>query len=174
MAIMDLKWLGWIPRVSIPNPYQSTLAIFLIHHYFRTEMESLKSPRILIQRCFKKLGAEPFLVLERKRKLQLNRCQVSYISQKYISTPESQKYVSNPQTFGTNIRIELKIMGFSPVPEICLFPQNVFRIGQNSEIFLKINTSTIKSSKNINQTIHSTSFIFIFFGFFTFFSRLRI
>ena len=65
-------------------------------------------------------------------------------------------------------------MGFSPVPEICLFPQNVFRIGQNSEIFLKINTSTIKSSKNINQTIHSTSFIFIFFGFFTFFSRLRI
>ena len=110
MAIMDLKWVGWIPRVSIPNPYQSTLAIFLIHHYFRTEMESLKSPRILIQRCFKKLGAEPFLVLERKRKLQLNRCQVSYISQKYISTPKSQKYVSNPKMFGMNIRIELKML----------------------------------------------------------------
>ena len=30
MAIMDLKWLGWIPPVSIPNPDQPTLAIFLV------------------------------------------------------------------------------------------------------------------------------------------------
>ena len=42
---------------------------FLTHHYFRTEMESSKSPRILIQRCFQKLCPEPFLELERKGKL---------------------------------------------------------------------------------------------------------
>ena len=28
MAIMDLKWVGWIPPVAIPNPDQPTLAIF--------------------------------------------------------------------------------------------------------------------------------------------------
>ena len=49
-------------------------------------------------------------------------------------------------------------------------PTNFFRIGQNSEkYFLKIKTSTIKSAKNIYQTIHSTSFIFNFFGIFTIF-----
>ena len=36
-------------------------------------------------------------------------------------------------------------------------------------IFLKIKTSTIKSEKNIYQTIHSTSFIFNFFGILLFF-----
>ena len=34
------------------------------------------------------------------------------------------------------------------------------------QIFLKIKTSTIKSEKNIYQTIPSTSFILIFVGFF--------
>ena len=36
-------------------------------------------------------------------------------------------------------------------------------------IFLKIKTSTIKSEKNIYQTIHNTRFIFNFFGIFTIF-----
>ena len=75
MAIMDLKWVGWIPPVAIPNPDQPTLANFLTHHYIRTEMESLKSPKILIQRFFQKLCPEPFLRGEgtiSKMCLQLN------------------------------------------------------------------------------------------------------
>ena len=36
-------------------------------------------------------------------------------------------------------------------------------------IFLNMKTSKIKSEKNIYQTIHSASFIFIFFGIFTIF-----
>ena len=49
-------------------------------------------------------------------------------------------------------------------------PRTFLELGKNKKnIFLNIKTSTIKSEKNIYQTIHSTSFIFIFFGIFTIF-----
>ena len=34
---MNLKWVGWIPLVTIPNPDQPTLEIFLTHHYFQVD-----------------------------------------------------------------------------------------------------------------------------------------
>ena len=30
MAIMDLKWVGWIPLVTIPNPDQPILVVFSV------------------------------------------------------------------------------------------------------------------------------------------------
>ena len=60
---------GMDPTCYHPKPRQTNPGDFLTHHYFRTEMESSKSPKILIQRCFQKLCPEPFLELERKGKL---------------------------------------------------------------------------------------------------------
>ena len=60
---------GMDPTCRHPKPRPTNPRDFLTHHYFRTKMESSKSPRILIRRCFQKLCAEPFLVLERKEKL---------------------------------------------------------------------------------------------------------
>ena len=60
---------GMDPTCRHPKPRPTNPRNFLTHHYFRTEMESSKSPRILIQRCFQKLCPEPFLELERKGKL---------------------------------------------------------------------------------------------------------
>ena len=60
---------GMDPTCRHPKPRPTNPRDFLTHHYFRTEMESSKSPRILIQRCFQKLCPEPFLELERKGKL---------------------------------------------------------------------------------------------------------
>ena len=49
-------------------------------------------------------------------------------------------------------------------------PRTFLELGKiQKNIFFKIKTPTIKSEKNIYQTIHSTSFIFIFFGIFTIF-----
>ena len=49
-------------------------------------------------------------------------------------------------------------------------PRTFLELGKiQKNIFLNIKTSTIKSEKNIYQTIHSTSFIFNFFGIFTIF-----
>ena len=47
------KWVGWIPPVTIPNPDQPTLAIFLTHHYFCTEKEWIQ---IMILSIFGILG----------------------------------------------------------------------------------------------------------------------
>ena len=52
---------GMDPTCCHPKPRPTNPRDFLTHHYFRTEMESSKSPRILIQRCFQKLCPEPFL-----------------------------------------------------------------------------------------------------------------
>ena len=60
---------GMDPTCRHPKPRPTNPRDFLTHHYFRTEMESSKSPKILIQRCFQKLCPEPFLELERKGKL---------------------------------------------------------------------------------------------------------
>ena len=60
---------GMDPTCRHPKPRPTNPRDFLTHHYIRTEMESLKSPKILIQRCFQKLCPEPFLELERKGKL---------------------------------------------------------------------------------------------------------
>ena len=66
-----------------------------------------------------------------------------YTCQKYVTTPKclaqisgenwkcwvlytSYKYVSTPQIFGTNIRIELKMLGFVHILEICFHPTNVW------------------------------------------------
>ena len=52
-------------------------------------------------------------------------------------------------------------------------PRTFLELGKiQKNIFLKIKTSTIKSEKNIYQTIHSTSFMFNFFGNFTNFFRI--
>ena len=49
-------------------------------------------------------------------------------------------------------------------------PRTFLELGKiQKNIFLNIKTSTIKSEKNIYQTIHSTSFIFNFFGILLFF-----
>ena len=49
-------------------------------------------------------------------------------------------------------------------------PRTFLELGKiQKNIFLKIKTSTIKSEKNKYQTIHSTNFIFNFFGIFTIF-----
>ena len=49
-------------------------------------------------------------------------------------------------------------------------PQTFLELGKiQKNIFLKIKTSTIKSEKNIYQTIHNTSVISNFFGIFTIF-----
>ena len=38
-----------------------------------------------------------------------------------------------PQMLGTNIRIELKMLSFSPLPEICFYPQNVWHEYQDGK-----------------------------------------
>ena len=66
---MKFKMGGMDPTCRHPKPRPTNPRDFLTHHYFRTEMESSKSPQILVQRCFQKLCPEPFLELERKGKL---------------------------------------------------------------------------------------------------------
>ena len=67
-------------------------------------------------------------------------------------------------------KVNVKFFTVDPYSVGTGVPRTFLELGKiQKNIFLKIKTSTIKSEKNIYQTIHSTSFIFNFFGIFTIF-----
>ena len=68
-------------------------------------------------------------------------------------------------------KVNVKFFTVDPYSGDTRVPRTFLELGKiQKNIFLNIKTSTIKSEKkNIYQTIHSTSFIFNFFGIFTFF-----
>ena len=67
-------------------------------------------------------------------------------------------------------KVNVKFFTVDPYSVGTGVPRTFLELGKiQKNIFLKIKTSTIKSEKNIYQTIHSTSFIFNFFGNFTIF-----
>ena len=67
-------------------------------------------------------------------------------------------------------KVNVKFFTVDPYSGGTGVPRTFLELGKiRKNIFLKIKTSIIKSEKNIYQTIHNTSFIFNFFGIFTFF-----
>ena len=67
-------------------------------------------------------------------------------------------------------KVNVKFFTVDPYSGGTGVPRTFLELGKNQKnIFLKIKASTIKSEKNIYQTIHNTRFIFIFFGIFTIF-----
>ena len=67
-------------------------------------------------------------------------------------------------------KVNVKFFTVDPYSVGAGVPRTFLELGKiQKNIFLKIKTSTIKSEKNIYQTIHSTSFIFNFVGIFTIF-----
>jgi len=67
-------------------------------------------------------------------------------------------------------KVNVKFFTVDPYSVGAGVPRTFLELGKiQKNIFLKIKTSTIKSEKNIYQTIHSTSFIFNFFGILLFF-----
>ena len=77
-------------------------------------------------------------------------------------------YGSREKIWGQKVNV--KFFTVDPYSLGAGVPRTFLELGKiQKNIFLKIKTSRIKSEKNIYQTIHSTSFIFIFFGIFTIF-----
>ena len=77
-------------------------------------------------------------------------------------------YESQEKIWGQKVNV--KFFTVDPYSVGAGVPRTFLELGKiQKNIFLKIKTSTIKSEKNIYQTIHSTSFIFNFFGIFTIF-----
>ena len=67
-------------------------------------------------------------------------------------------------------KVNVKFFTVDPYSVGAGVPRTFLELGKiQKNIFLNIKTSTIKSEKNIYQTIHSTSFIFNFFGILLFF-----
>ena len=73
-------------------------------------------------------------------------------------------------------KVNVKFFTVDPYSVGAGVPRTFLELGKiQKNIFLNIKTSTIKSEKNIYQTIHSTSFIFIFFwNFYYFFGFFQI
>ena len=74
-------------------------------------------------------------------------------------------------------KVNVKFFTVDPYSVGAGVPRTFLELGKiQKNIFLKIKTSTIKSEKNIYQTIYSTSFILIFLKFlpfFLYFSRFK-
>ena len=91
--------------------------------------------------------------------------------------PNSKKVrgIGVPTEYGSTVKnLTLGFFLGRPILGGYRSPTDFYRIGQNSEKYFFVKTSTIKSEK-IYQTIHSASFIFICFGSFTiflYFSRI--
>ena len=67
-------------------------------------------------------------------------------------------------------KVNVKFFTVDPYSVGTGVPRTFLEMGKiQKNIFLKIQTSIIKSEKNIYLTIHNTRFIFIFFGIFTIF-----
>ena len=77
-------------------------------------------------------------------------------------------YGSQEKNLGQKVNV--KFFTVDPYSVGTPIPRTFLELGKiQKNIFLKIKTSTIKSEKNKYQTIHSTNFIFNFFGIFTIF-----
>ena len=77
-------------------------------------------------------------------------------------------YGSQEKNLGQKVNV--KFFTVDPYSVGTPIPQTFLELGKiQKNIFLKIKTSTIKSEKNIYQTIHNTSVIFNFFVIFTIF-----
>ena len=67
-------------------------------------------------------------------------------------------------------KVNVKFFTVDPYSGGTRVPRTFLKLSKiQKNIFLNMKTSKIKSEKNIYQTIHSTSFIFNFFGNFTIF-----
>ena len=77
-------------------------------------------------------------------------------------------YGSQEQILGQKVNV--KFFTVDPYSVGAGVPRTFLELGKiQKNIFLKIKTSTIKSEKNIYQTIHNTSVILIFLNFCHFF-----
>ena len=135
MAIMDLKWVGWIPPVAIPNPDQPTLAIFW---HIITSVPKWKVQnhlKFLFKDVFKNYVLNHFLNWKERESCSSADATSVHIDhsifamgfihipgQKYI-VHISQKYASTSQVFGTNIRIKRKSQKYGSTPQ--MFDTNI-------------------------------------------------
>ena len=138
MAIMDLKWVGWIPPVAIPNPDQPTLAIFW---HIITSVPKWKVQnhlKFLFKDVFKNYVLNHFLNWkERESCSSADATSVhidhSIFAMGFIHIPEIYCNPLPPQMVCTNIRIEWKTLGCTHFPEICFHLPSIWHEYQDKK-----------------------------------------
>ena len=138
MAIMDLKWVGWIPPVAIPNPDQPTLAIFW---HIITSVPKWKVQnhlKFLFKDVFKNYVLNHFLNWKERESCSSTDATSVHIDHSifamgFIHIPEIYCNPLPPQMVCTNIRIEWKTLGCTHFPEICFHLPSIWHKYQDKK-----------------------------------------